>query len=606
MALHRTLIGSETQVSASIDAVHSALMGTPLRTKLTETQTALELLRTEHEELLHGQEQVISAYTMMERRVEELSFIDLNNILGANEEVLPQAKRVETIMRIRRLRVENPMAKNAVKLILRFVLGKGISHEVTDTNVKRIMAAFWNDPINQAVFTSHFALTTKFDEMLTDGEQFVALFSTPSESPYVRIGKIPMEEITNILYDPDNDEMPVWYRRMFKKRMWDPKASNGQGDWAMDTNNAPTVRYYRDWRVSDAYLANIESRGLVIPEGMQAEGRIKHRMVNPLKMRTGFRGVSELFASREWFRVFKEFMEDRGAINAMANALAYQRKVTGGPTAVANMSGTLGGLQTGMGDQPLTPSSFRRPMAGSIINTNNAEYKSIRADTGAPAAARDAEMIRATAVSGMGMPDYYFGASNTALAGAQSAEISVVKAFEEFQTFLRNDLYEISRFVIATAMNKPVDDIIEEAKLIAWVFPPIATQDIVKWVTGFAQWTQQVAPGNRVVRERSIRAVGSVLGIPDLEILWDDIVTDEARIAKEQDAAKAQQQASADARAKALADGTLNPNQPDNNLNGGQKAGPGPKEQGASPEITRLSKGRPPAEGATGPRSKRQ
>jgi hypothetical protein len=257
-----------------------------------------------------------------------------------------------------------------------------------------------------------------------------------------------------------------------------------------------------------------------------------------------------------------------------------------------------------------------------MVDTNqNVDYKSIRVDTGAPNAARDAELFRSTAGAGTATPDQYLGGVST-LAGAQSVEVAVVKAFEDYQTDLRNDNIELSAYVLSVAQGTTVAEALSDARSMAWSFPPIITQDIVKWVTAFAQWEQQVGPKNREVRLKAIRMVGEVLGVPDIDMIWDDIEKEEKRLATEEDAKNAAslqaQQAGAVARANGLANGFGNgfggnsnggaaPAVPaDKSNQNGQKATTGPVEQGASPDITRLQKGRPPRENATGPRTSRQ
>ena len=594
------------------------------RETLKSLRDQLAVLEEDNARLLTAQEEIYSTTTMLERRLEELAFIDLSNIYNANEEVIPQAKRVDTIRRIRRLRHENPQAKQSIKLIRRFVLGKGMTYDCRDSNTLRILDDFWNDPVNQAVWTSHAARIRRFDELLTDGEQFPVFFPATGEAPYVRTGRVKMEEITNTLTDPDNDDVVVWYRRAFKKKVWNPRLNNGEGAWEADPGAKLTVRYYRDFRVTDEYLADVEERGLKIPKGLQAEGVIKHRMINEVLMRSGLRGVSELFASREWFRVFKEFMEDRGAINAAANALAYQRKIMGGPVAVAAQAGKLGGLQvTPSTDQPLTPSSFRRPLPGSIIDTNTNAITSIRADTGAAAAARDAELIRGTAASGEGLPDHYLGSTNTALAGAQAVEVAVTKVFEDFQTYLRNDDRETAEYVLSVARDQPISEVAADAREIAWKYPPIATHDLVKWITGFAQWSQQIAPKNRVVREVAIKRAAEVLNISEIDLIWDEIVEEEQRLAEIEDEQREMQMQAQQVMAQggppglngagkkangSRISGDQRPSagQNDGSGEGGQKAGGQTNIPGSSPDLMRLTRGRPPREGATGPRSRRQ
>lgn len=572
-------------------------------------------------------EQTYSDYTLLQRTVEDLQYIDISggSLMGSNVAVITDEQRVRVITRIRRLRHENPIAKQAIRLTKRFVLGKGISYVVDDDQLKTIVDDFWTDPVNRTVLTSPEAMNQRFDETLTDGELFFVLFPS-SESPYVRLGTIPMEEVTQIIYDPDNDNIPVWYKRVYRERKYDAELNAGQGGWTMTSE--PVVKYHRDFRIDDDRLKDIEDRGLVIPEARQGVGRVKHRLINQVRMRSGFRGLSELYSSREWLRVFKEFMEDRGAINAAANAFAYQRKIKGGASAVNRVSGRLGGVKVlpdADGQAGLSEFQMTRPSAGSMYDTNEGiSLTPIKSDTGAPQAERDARLLLMAGGAGVATPIHYFGDGHQALAGAQAVELPMVKGYEDWQQFHRAEFSEIIEFVIDQAMPDSADVDVSERKIV-WLFSQIMTPDVVKWITANAQLTQQIAPKNRAVKRLATIGGLTALNVPNIEMEMKAIDEEEDRLFKEQqDALKTTQDA-----AKAAADRAASappspfggngfggnghipgvPPVPDahgKNATDGQRAGTIGAIPAISPKEMRMVAGRPPAEPTTGPRSKRQ
>lgn len=578
----------------------------------------------------HALESLVSQTTMYQRQLEDMQYIDLSGYgTAAQDEILPYAKKLGVIQRIRRLRHENPIAKQSMKLIVRAVFGRGVTYKIKDDSIRAIVDAIWNDPVNQAVLTSHKAMKRRFDEKLTDGEWFPVLFAADA-APWLRIGRVKMEEITDIIYDPDHDEVPVWYRREWRPRVYDPSDNNGKGGWKVETGD-PKVMYYRDWRVTDEALADIEDRGLVIPEGKQADGLIYHCLVNEVRMRSGWRGISELYASREWFRVFKDFMEDRGAMNAMANAMSVRRRVKGGPAAVASFANRIGGVQVspvpGDDNTPVIP-RLTRPMAGAVYNYNEGiDIDLERVDTGATNAQADARLLLLAGAAGVGTNITQLGEGSAALSSAQVMDLPVRKSHEDWQSDQAAEFSEILGFGVWVAKSKPADQTpLDFAKEIAWRFPPINADDVVKQITAFAQWSQQIAPGNNEVRRLAIVGGMNALGIPDADQNMDEILAEEKRLA---DQKEAEQKMRLDQQQKALdapiappggntgppqggmsgpAGGSSNGNGSGGNSNGQRAggAGAGGSDTGTSPNITRLARGRPPAEPPTGPRTRRE
>lgn len=572
-------------------------------------------METQLAEQSHAYSEAVTSLEMARRAIEDMQYIDLSGY-GQQDEILPNAKRAEVILRIRRLRHENPIAKQSMKLIIRAVFGRGVTRKIKDEKLEKIAKAIWDDPTNQALLTSHKAMKRRFDETLTDGEWFPVMFVS-DEEPWLRLGRVKMDEITDVLYDPDNDELPVWYRREYRKRTYDPNENNGQGGWKTATG-APEVRYYRDWRITDEMLPDIESRGLTIPEEKQAEGLLYHAMINEVRMRSGWRGISELFASRDWFRVFKNFMEERGVMNSMANAMTARRKVKAGPTTVASFGNRLGGVQ----ESPIAGDTagewdrtrLTRPMAGAVYNYNEGiELELDRVDTGAPNAERDARLLLLAGAAGVGTNVTQLGEGSAALSSAQVMDLPVRKSHEDWQTDQGAMFSEILGFGMWIASGRPDDQTpLDFAAQIAWRFPPINADDVVKQITAFAQWAQQIAPGNFEVRRLAIVGGMNALGIPDADQNMEAILEQEAELKAQKEA---EQKMRLDAQKKALEAPTPPPGGNNPPPNGpantkGQRAGGagaiGDPTANNGPSISRLARGRPAAEPPTGPRTRRQ
>lgn len=569
------------------------------------------------DQVLEAMESVSGQYALLERQLDELQYIDLYEGPESKSQIISDEKRIAVLTRIRRLRHENPIAKRAILLHLYFVLGQGISYLIQDEQLSKNFKEFWADEENQAVFTGHKAMVQRLDEVRTDGEGFLALFVAQA-APYVKLARVPLEEIVEILYDPQNDEIPVWYKRKWYEREYDASLNGGDGGWK-PLPPKPKVRYYRDWRITDERLTEIEAKGLSIPEDKQAKDDnerpvyMKHRFVNPVRMKSGVRGMSDLFAPRDWIYGHKKFNEDRLAINAAAAALSIHRKVKGGPAKVRALANTLGGLAVTpeAGTQSaLLASRYTRPAAGSILTTTDAEdLKGIKVDTGAPNAALDRDALVSTIGAGVGHPSHYLlGGGNAALAGVQSIEIATMKGYEDGQTWAKTDLLELAKFVFRQIRGEgsDIEEAGEDGEMIAFELPPIEGKDIVKHITANAQFAQQIAPENRVARKIAIKNGLIALKVPNVEQVMKEIEVDEERVNEVKDQQRALQQ---EALRNGPAGGPPGANGNGRNGNGkgeGQRATDGTHVLASGPDDVRSARLKPPRETTTGPRSKRQ
>lgn len=608
-----------------------------VQSEYSETIEALEATVEEQtnelDQIQTAIEHVESQNALLQRQWEDLDYLNLYDIHNITE-VIPIPDRKKHYTRLRRLRQENPLAKQAVKLILRFTLGKGVQISIgpdpdkemekagattlppedgngdgpklnglfpgtqlgnglrplprarkqvgeaedldDDDQLKEIISDFWKDPDNQAALTSPDAMKEWLDSVITDGESFTVAF-TDEAAPYVKLTSIPVEEITDIVYDPENWKIPIYYKRQYQPMVFDSQV----GYYKPQGN--PKTKYYLDHAVTEEKLAEVKKNiHIKAEEQAPEEQRIFHDMINPLWTKKGKRGISELYASREWFRVYKEFIENRAAINAAATSIAYKRKIKAGPTGVAGFTGKLGGVNLGY-DNPENATEIRRltqPVPGAIYDTNPAvDLEWMKTDTGAADAKEDGRSLMAAAGAGIGIFIHYFGEGGDAnLATAQSMELPMVKTFEDWQEWTNTSLLRLLKFVITTATDaENANTLIDR---VSGTFPPLISQDVVKYTTAWSQITQNIASGNKVIRREAIRGALNVMQIPNIDALM-------AQIEKEEEVVEAQRI------------------QRDQEMMDAMKNAPNPVQDGngnvTDPMLKTIAKGKPEPE-RTGPK----
>jgi len=556
--------------------------------RVTGLDDVVESQNSELQEIANVLESVVSDNQLLQRQIEDLDYLNLFD-MNQVEEILPIRDRKKVLARLRRLRHDNPLAKQAVKLIIRFTLGKGVQwilaseppepDDGTDGNqfpgadvlpfenkvgsssppppptrlvqisraarsrqeqvlldqsdpTRDILEAFWNDDENKLAFTTHKSMQQMLDDIVTDGEKFYGCFEGTIE-PYVKVSEFPIEEITNIIYHPDNRLKPVFYRRSYMDTEYDGKAE------MIKPIGNPKVVYYWDYRIKEEEYPDILKK-VKVPKSKIGEAKVRHVMINELWTKSGKRGLSELYASREWFRVFREFMEGRAAINAAAQAISYLRKIKGSPSTVARFSGQLGGLPMGQNAGDTTDvRRLTRPAAGAIYDSNDAvDLEWMKTDTGAVNAKEDAKLILTTGGAGVGTMAHYFGEGGDAnLATAQSMELPMVKTYEDWQQFI-DDFFKGWFYYVLTVATDDEKQASEDLQRIGFTFPPIISQDVVKYTTSWSQIVRDIAPNNMAVKRQAIRSVLSVMQVPNIDAMMPEI---EAEMAKAE-AMRVQQQ----------------------------------------------------------------
>jgi hypothetical protein len=364
----------------------------------------------------------------------------------------PYDERRATIERSRRAIRRYPLAKQAVKLLVNYVLGQGITLRANDKeHVARIVDEFWEDPVNRAVLTSHAAMGDALRSCFSDGGLYIVLFPD-KEAGKLQLGLLDALYVEDIISDPENWRVAKWY----KVRKPSGKYDFASGTWVPESSDE--VVWYRDWHNTDEAPPEPEDK----PEDKPKRRGRKARADHPLKVedglvyyvainRRGLFGEPEPAAALDWLNEHRAFMEDRATINRAASSIAWRTKQKG---TVASVAAEAARLRTtlsstaGAWDRNPPPAT-----ASHLLENENSQTDWMRTDTGGAAALADERILRMMVGSSLGgIPNHIFGdeaAANLATATAMGTPLN--KAMEQWQTLFGDMIQDLLTFLLETA-----------------------------------------------------------------------------------------------------------------------------------------------------------
>lgn len=369
------------------------------------------------------------------RQLEDARWVNLSTdrraVYGGAD--MAYGDRLELLDRVRLYRRRSPLAKQAAKLLQHYVLGQGITLRPNNkTQVAKIVDEFWDDPINRVTLTSNQALGEFVDTIFTDGNALI-LLHPDLETGTLKLGTIDFAYLEDIVCDPDNWRIPLWYKVRRPKGKYD----YSQGIYQVDGEDE--IVWYRDWR------NDLPVGGKNAPRKVE-DGLVYHVAID----RRGKYGESEIAVAADWLKAHKEFMQDRATMHRAAASIVWRKKRTGGnandiSTQVQTLQSSLAAsLQRGWETNPA-------PASGStIVENQNSTMEWIGANPGA--ANGDEKLIRMMAGVSMGVMNHYFGDEGGArLATATAMELPMLKNYEAWQRFLGDVISDLIDFALTVA-----------------------------------------------------------------------------------------------------------------------------------------------------------
>ncbi len=369
--------------------------------------------------------------------------------------------------------LKNPLIKRGVDVQTYYVYGQGVNIRAKDPEVNDVIQAFLSDSKNEAELTSHQARMEKERDLQIEANLFFVFFT---ENGRVRVRTIPVDEVDEIICNPEDSKEPWYYVRSWSYQQFD--AATGI--------SAPQERiaYYPDWHYRPASKDRLDK---INGHDVMWDTPVYHVTSGGLsRMRFG---VSEFYAALDWARAYKEFLENWSTIVKAYARFAW--KASGMTTqaamdAVKAKVGSTGSINTN--PPPV--------VASTLLEPGNVKMDPIRT-AGATTSAEDGRRLLLQVAAIFGIPETFFGdVSVGTLATANSLDRPTELKMVSRQTFWADIHRNILSYVVMQAVKAnrltgtvteeddgtPQVDLGDVDPTITVTFPPVLEHDVAESV----------------------------------------------------------------------------------------------------------------------------
>lgn len=210
--------------------------------------------------------------------------------------------------------LKNSLVKRGLALRCAYVHAQGVEiaarangREAGEQDVQAVVEAFLNDAGNQRSFTGPQSRAACEHALGTEGELFVALFTSP-RTGRVQVRTLPPDEIVDVVCNPEDASEPWYYRRRWQHKTY---AADGTPLYEQREQLYPCVDY-RPQRRTRTWIG--------LPVDWSAP--VLHVAVNrPLHWQ---RGVPDAYAAIDWARAYKIFLEDWATLVKSLSRFAWR------------------------------------------------------------------------------------------------------------------------------------------------------------------------------------------------------------------------------------------------------------------------------------------
>lgn len=397
-------------------------------------------LKARHERLV--QEQLVALSETNDPVIEDSGHWHPVGELGGT---LPDGKRQDLRSRARQLVLENPHARNILRLMESYVTGSGfrLNHQSREgfspeeldrgSELSRQANRLWKDFLTHNV--THYSFQEHARRTWRDGECFIRRHPDHFWPPVVRF--LDPEEIgacrafpgsQGILNDPDDTELPTEYLRI------DPL----KGD-LVERIPADEILHTR--------------------HGVDSNEK---------------RGVTMLAPILNSLKSYEHWVETELQARKLQSSIVLWRKVQGSPHQIQSSTApNSANSSTGTRSERFQP--------GSILTTNQAtEIKFLQPDTNFGDAVPLGRMLLLSVAAGVGLPEFMLtsDASNSNYASTMVAEGPAVKFFQSEQLFFTREFERLWKWVMRDAIEHGLlePDFFDRVEA-CWTFPQLVTRD---------------------------------------------------------------------------------------------------------------------------------
>lgn len=245
-----------------------------------------------------------------------------NRLGSAGDLALQGVTLPELRMRVARAQLlgrSNPLVLRGLMLRYFYVWGSGVEITARSTgpsdetpnaqDVSAVVQAFLDDPGNQRVLTGDTARQEVEIALGTDGNLFLALFTSPLTG-LVQVRSIPFAEIHDIITNPEDRSEPWYYRRQWTQTVPDLTVAGGAKTQTM-TAYYPALGYRPRARVK--FIDGAE---------VMWDAPILHPAVN--RPHGAKFGLPDAYAATYWAELYREFLVDWSKLMKSLSKMAWR------------------------------------------------------------------------------------------------------------------------------------------------------------------------------------------------------------------------------------------------------------------------------------------
>ena len=389
--------------------------------ELLERLTELEAARDVGIAATYENELLVERLVELELAIEDQGWMSIGGF-GDNDF---SREKLRVIGRNARLfYLKNPLINRGVNVQVYYVFGQGVNIRAEDETVNEVVQAFLDDARNQAEFTSQQSMEMKERELRILGNLFFVFFTEP-KTGRVTARTIPVDEIEEVVCDPEDAKAPWMYKRM----------------WA-SASGAQQTEYYPDWRFAPP------SKPATAPDGKRVNWDMPVYHVKTGGLPDMRFGVSEIYSALDWAKAYTQFLEDWATLTRAYSRFSHRMSL---PTK-SDLAAAKTRLNTTMGAS--SGETNPKPLVGSMaLTTPGVDISPMRIG-GANVSAEDGRRMLLMVAAAVGLPETFFGdVSVGTLATANSLDRPTELKMVSRQTLWSNVFGNILDWVILQAVK---------------------------------------------------------------------------------------------------------------------------------------------------------
>ena len=353
--------------------------------------------------------------------------------------VVSEQHRKSKVRKSRQLTLTDPNAERQIELWTDFGFGRNLDIDFADEAAGEWWTQFWESRWNAPVLKDRLLHNLSTD-LLIDGEIFFCFYTARADNERLGyVGGLPTvrtinpDEIVEILTDPDDAAIPIYY-----KRQWTAK------DQHMRT------RYYPDMAVTPEMRERVE-----LPQGAEIAGEVENGwsgtdvcVMHAAYLRRGklARGWPLLTTSGVWLDAYKDFLTARLAVAQAVYTYVDKLKVQGGSRAVDAVIANVQSSLVMSGHRETNPNA----VPGSDWVENQAlDRQRMPLGTGASDAEKDSAAFLAMAGGAGQAPAMFLGRGELVrMAVAEQMMEPIRRQWQRYQSFWSSVWGEMIDFVL--------------------------------------------------------------------------------------------------------------------------------------------------------------